>query len=59
YRKCGLGKAMLLAALRSCKENGVTRAYVEPFDVWRETFYASAGFKTYGKMGIWTLSEQI
>ena len=59
YRKCGLGKAMLLAALRRCKENGVTRAYVEPFDVWRETFYASAGFKTYGKMGIWTLSEQI
>lgn len=59
YRKCGLGKAMLLAVLHRCKENGVTRAYVEPFDVWRENFYASAGFRTYGKMGIWTLSETI
>lgn len=59
YRKCGLGKAMLLAVLRRCKENGVTRAYVEPYDVWREKFYASAGFKTYGKMGIWTLSEKM
>ena len=42
---------MLLAVLHRCKENGVTRAYVEPFDVWRENFYASAGFRTYGKMG--------
>lgn len=59
YRKCGLGKAMLLAALHRCKEKGITCAYVEPFDKWRERFYASVGFKTYGKMGIWTLSEKI
>lgn len=57
YRKLGLGKAMLLAALHRCKENGILRAYVEPYGQWRENFYSSAGFKTYGKMGIWTLSE--
>lgn len=59
YRHYGLGKAMLLAALHHCKELGITRAYVEPFDKWRESFYAAAGFKTYGKMGIWTLREKI
>lgn len=59
YRGCGLGKAMLLAALHRCKENGIMRTYVEPFGKWRENFYASAGFKTYGTMGVWTLSEKI
>lgn len=27
--------------------------------MYGENFYASAGFRTYGKMGIWTLSETI
>lgn len=59
YRKSGLGKAMLLAALHRCKENGIMHAYVGPFEEWREKFYRSAGFKTYGRMGIWTLDEKI
>lgn len=56
YRKMGLGKAMLLAELSRCQERGVTRAFVEPAD-WRRDFYASAGFRVYGQMSIWTMVE--
>lgn len=59
FRRLGLGRAMLLAGLARCREAGVTRVYVEPYDDWRRDFYSSAGFEAYGLLGIWSLVEQL